>query len=82
MSKRSEEAAIKSYPVKGEWVGNQYGEWDADINRFPRTIYKEGYEQAEKEIKDTLLRLVEEEVKFWDDGEMIFRRLKNEIEAL
>lgn len=50
MSKRSEEAAMKAYPVKGEWVGNQYGEWNADINRFPRTIFQEGYEQAEKEL--------------------------------
>lgn len=50
MSKRAEEAALKAYPVKGEWVGNQYGEWDKDINRFARAKYIEGYEQAEQDL--------------------------------
>ena len=45
---RAEEAALKAYPIKGEWVGNQYGEWDNDINRPKRNAFLQGYEQAEK----------------------------------
>lgn len=44
---RAEEAALKAYPIKGEWVGNQYGEWDNDINRPKRNAFLQGYEQAE-----------------------------------
>ena len=32
--------------------------------------------------KDYLLELIEEEEKFWDDGEMIFRRLKKELNEI
>ena len=47
---RAEEAALKAYPVYGRWVGNQYGDWDNDINRTLRNAYLQGYEQAEKSI--------------------------------
>lgn len=50
MSKRAKEAALKAYPIKGEWVGNQYGEWDNDINRPKRNAFLQGYEQAEKDL--------------------------------
>lgn len=32
--------------------------------------------------KDYLLELIEEEEKFWDDGKMIFRGLKKELNEL
>ena len=50
MSKRAEQAALKAYPIHGEWVGNQYGGWDEDINRVYRNAFLQGYEQAEKDI--------------------------------
>ncbi len=49
MSKRAEEAALKEYPVYGKWIGNQYGDWDNDINSTLRKAYLQGYEQAEKD---------------------------------
>ena len=49
MSKRAEEAALKAYPIQGKWVGNQYGEWDCDINQELRKAFLQGYEQAEAE---------------------------------
>lgn len=49
MSKRAEEAALKAYPVYGKWIGNQYGDWDNDINSTLRKAYLQGYEQAEKD---------------------------------
>lgn len=52
MSKRAEEAALKAYPIKGKWVGNQYGEWDNDINGPNRNAFLQGYEQAEKDLAD------------------------------
>ena len=55
MSNKAEDAALKAYPIKGEWVGNQYGEWDNDINRPKRNVFLQGYEQAEK---DTIERII------------------------
>ena len=51
---RAEEAALNAYPIKGEWVGNQYGEWDNDINKPKRNAFLQGYEQAEKDLTLTL----------------------------
>ena len=45
-------------------------------------IAKYFYEKAEKDIKERLLELIEEEEKFWDDGDMIFRRLKKELNEI
>ena len=50
MNKIAEEAGMKAYPVRGKWVGNQYGYWDGDINMESRQRYIEGYVQAEKNI--------------------------------
>ena len=50
MSKRAKEAAMNAYPVQGMWVGNQYGDWDEDINRVYRNAFLQGYAQAEKDI--------------------------------
>ena len=55
---REEEAALNVYPIKGEWVGNQYGEWDNDINRPKRNAFLQGYEQAEKDLTLTLEQVV------------------------
>ena len=46
---RAEAAAMKAYPVKEEWIGNQYG-YMGDVNGVSRIKYIEGYEQAERDI--------------------------------
>ena len=53
MSKRSEEAALKAYPKKRE--GDSRGSYD--LNSLSRTIYKQAYEQAEKELLDKLEKI-------------------------
>lgn len=50
MSKRSEEAALKAYPKRRE--GDSRGSYDS--SSLSRTIYKQGYEQAEKEFLNKL----------------------------
>ena len=50
MSKRAEESSLEAYPITGKWIGNQYGEWDPDINRTLRAAHQQGYEQAEKDL--------------------------------
>ena len=47
MSKRSEEAAIKAYPINIQ-ATRLYGDWD--INSAEREGFVKGYEQAEKDI--------------------------------
>lgn len=50
MSKRAEESSLEAFPITGKWIGNQYGEWDPDINRTLRAAHQQGYEQAEKDM--------------------------------
>ena len=50
MSKRAEEAALKTYPQ----VWNE--EEDYDINLAERWAFQEGYEQAEKDIKEAIVK--------------------------
>ena len=52
---RAEERALEAYPITGKWIGNQYGEWNPDINRTLRAAHQQGYEQAEK---DTIERAI------------------------
>ena len=49
---KAEERALEAYPVKEEWVGNQYGSY-GDVNERFRGIYQEGYHQAEKDLELT-----------------------------
>lgn len=68
MSKRAEEAAMKAYPIQGDWVGNKYRDWDEDINRVHRNVFLQGYEQAEKDI----ISHIREQIERWtqkDNGE-------------
>ena len=56
MSKRSEEAALKAYPVKmtplvyQDLIDQFGGKTEIDVNTYPRCLFQEGYEQAEKDI--------------------------------
>ena len=58
MSKRSEEASLKAYPKRRE--GDSRGSYDS--SSLSRTIYKQGYEQAEKELLNRL-EIIEREYK-------------------
>lgn len=58
MSKRAEQAALKAYPVKEAWEGNQYGSW-GDVNTDCRAKYQEGYEQAEKDMIEKVTEWLE-----------------------
>jgi hypothetical protein len=51
MSKIAEQKALEAYPIKEEWVGNQYGGLE-DINSLSREKYQEGYDQAMQDIKE------------------------------
>lgn len=56
MSKRAERAALMAYPV--EMVSLNYqdlieifgGKTEIDTNTYPRSLFQQGYEQAEKDI--------------------------------
>lgn len=56
MSKRSEDAALKAYPVNMTPLNYQDlieqfgGKTEIDVNTYPRCLFQEGYEQAEKDL--------------------------------
>ena len=50
---KAEERALEKYPKKIEWVGNQWDGAPFDVNSGNRIAYKQGYEQAEKDLKLT-----------------------------
>ena len=54
MSKMSEKRAFETYPVvmRNDTVGMGMSV-EMDANRYPRSKYLEGYEQAEKDLKLT-----------------------------
>lgn len=56
MSKRSEDAALKAYPVNMTPLNYQDlieqfgGKTEIDVNTYPRCLFQAGYEQAEKDL--------------------------------
>ena len=54
MSKRAEEAALKAYPANMTPLNYQDlieqfgGKTEIDVNTYPRRLFQQGYEQAEK----------------------------------
>ena len=55
MSKRAEKAALKAYPVKMITLHNQdlielFRKTEIENNEYPRSLFQEGYEQAEKDL--------------------------------
>ena len=56
MSKRAEEAALKAYPVKmtplvyQDLIDQFGGKTEIDVNTYPRCLFQEAYEQAEKDL--------------------------------
>ena len=53
MEDKASKRALEAYPVKEEWVGNQYGGTE-DVNKLSREKYTEGYHQAEKDLALTI----------------------------
>lgn len=47
---RAEERALGKYPENIRWVGNQWNGAPFDINSESRVAYKQGYQQAEKDL--------------------------------
>lgn len=73
MSKKAEEKALEAYPVEEMWVGNQYG-GPEDVNASFRRGYREGYEQAEKDLALTwedVKRIVEIADKILHDPQIV-----------
>ena len=56
MSKRAEERALEVYPVEmaplnyQDLIDQFGGKTEIDINTYPRCLFQEGYEQAEKDL--------------------------------
>ena len=50
---KAEERALEKYPKKIEWVGNQWDGAPFDVNSERRVAYKQGYQQAEKDLELT-----------------------------
>ena len=59
---KAEERALEKYPQKVEWVGNQWDGAPFDVNSESRVAYKQGYNQAEKDLE-----LSWEDLKTLDD---------------
>lgn len=57
---KAEEKSLIAYPKKIEWVGNQWDGAPFDVNSERRVAYKQGYEQAEKELIDKAIGWIEE----------------------
>lgn len=66
MSKRAEEKALEAYPVKmtplvyQDLIDQFGGKTEIDVNTYPRCLFQESYEQAEKDLALT-----------WEDIEKI-----------
>lgn len=72
MSKRAEEKALEAYPVKmtplvyQDLIDQFRGKTEIDVNTYPRCLFQEGYELAEKDLGwhsvDESLPPIDEEV--------------------
>ena len=63
---KAEDKALKAYPKKIEWVGNQWDGAPFDVNSESRVAYKQGYNQAEKDMELT-----------WEDMMLIHKCIKD-----
>ena len=53
-----EEKSLKAYPKKIEQVGNQWDGAPFDVNSERRVAYKQGYNQAEKDVAEAFARII------------------------
>ena len=72
---KAEERALEKYPKKIEWVGNQWDGAPFDVNCKSRVAYKQGYEQAEKDL------LENKHEKSWRLDEKLWKDIKDIEEA-
>lgn len=60
MSKKAEEAALEAYPVNMTPLNYQDlieqfgGKTEIDVNTYPRCLFQQGYEQAERDLSLTI----------------------------
>ena len=72
MSKRAEEAALKAYPVKmtplvyQDLIDQFGGKTEIDVNTYPRCLFQEAYEQAEKDIIERAVAWLRDYVKYFE----------------
>ena len=55
---KAEKRALEKYPKKIEWVGNQWDGAPFDVNSERRVAYKQGYQQAEKDVAEAFARII------------------------
>ena len=55
---KAEEKALKKYPKKIEWVGNQWDGAPFDVNSEKRFSYQQGYQQAEKDVAEAFAKII------------------------
>lgn len=85
MSKRAEEAALNAYPVKmtplvyQDLIDQFGGKTEIDVNTYPRCLFQEGYEQAEKDTIGRAVAWLEE--TFFDNSHLSGRGCYGQIET-
>ena len=77
---KAEEKSLKAYPQKIEWVGNQWNGAPFDVNSESRAAYKQGYQQAEKDLEltyDDICEIMEirEDVLEMDSYENLYEEI-------
>lgn len=72
MSKRAEEAALKAYPVEmcplnyQDLIDQFGGKTEIDVHTYPRCLFQEGYEQAEKDTIERAVDWLKDYVKYFE----------------
>lgn len=75
---KAEERALEAYPKKIEWVGNQWNGAPFDVNSESRVAYKQGYEQAEKDLKltvDDIMKIDALLIEMWNQPENKYQEI-------
>ena len=75
---KAEERALEAYPIKNEWVGNQYGSY-GDINEDSREKFIRGYEQAEKDFMEKFKMWVAHNGYTAQESELVYNDFKQFI---
>jgi hypothetical protein len=80
---KAKDLALEKYPKKIEWVGNQWDGAPFDVNSEKRFYYRQGYEEAEKDLELTIedierLHTFLYAIKHNKQGVFTFTRLSDE----
>ncbi len=66
MSKRAEERALEAYPIEiaplvyQDLIDSFGGKTEIDVNIYPRCLFQESYEQAEKDTIERIISYLED----------------------